>query len=322
MPIKSRNTRVPRRNLKRITTAEQAKLAKMSKAQMRVRQKAYRRKAQFAAKRRPFVEIKSRSHYDLWISVGGSTTFPNVDTITNPMVLQNMTNDDVDRTPKRAHLFPIWSYMNPVQGVTENDMVGQTLTAKYLKAKVNFQFPSVLQTNNPTYYLIHGWVKVPLNLTQYTTPTRTGITRSNLIQHILNHITRDFDENNKEEFLQFKKAERKDYIVLGYKKVRPNQNQLQVQPAPSLDGTSTVALGRLNVLNLSFSWPCNNRKIRYEKGTDSTMTGSAPFFYDNKGYIPFLLYYCPTAGEGLGPGNGESKSPSIAYNNKFWFSDS
>ena len=314
MPIKNQKTKVARKPLPK-NNYRKKRAANL---------KAYRRKKmRFQAMRRPFVEIKKRSHLDLWETFGGSTTFPTVDTITNPMALQNMTNSDTDKTPKRSHIFPIWSYMNPVQGITEKDMLGTTLTAKYLTAKVNFQFPSDLQTNNPKYYMVHGWVKVPTNLTIYTTPSRTDFTRTQLLQHLTNHISRDFDQNKKEEFLYFKEAERKDIQILSYRRVKPDQNSLQVPIDTDFTTSSQVqVIGKLPQVNMTFKWPCANRKIKYEKGTDSTMTGSAPFYYDNKGWLPFLLYYCPSAGMGIGPGNGEAKSPSIAYNDQFWFSDS
>ena len=277
-------------------------------------------KRKMAAARRPFVEIKSRDHHQLWEQFGGSTTFPNVDTITNPKILVNMTN--TDSTPKRSHIFPIWSYMNPTQGFTENDMLGLSLVGKYLTAKVNFQWPSEPQTNNPKYYMVHGWITIPPNNSVYSTPSISSYTRSQLLQHITNHLSRDFDQDTKEEFLQFKEAQRKDFKILGYRRVKPNQNTLQVQPTVNPDTTNQIALGRLGQLNLTFKWPLNNRKILYDRGQDQTMSGSAPFLYDNKGWVPFLLYYCPSAGEGIGPGNGTTKSPSIAYNDKFWYSDS
>lgn len=315
MPTKTITRKKNPKAYKRITDYRKRRAANLA---------AYRRKKmKFQSSRRPFVEIKKRSHIELWETFGGSTTFPEVDKIVNPMVLKSMTNTDSTNTPVRAHIFPIWSYMNPVQGITEKDMLGTTLTAKYLTAKVNFHFPDELQTNNPNYYMVHGWVKVPPNLTIYTTPSRTSFTREQLLQHLTNYISRDFDQDKKEEFLYFKEATRKDIHILSYRRVKPNQNRLQVPPDTEISSSSMVqVIGKLAQVNMTFKWPCNNRKIKYEKGTDSTMTGSAPFFYDNKGWMPFLVYYCPSAGQGNGPGDGIAKSPSIAYNDQFWFSDS
>ena len=224
--------------------------------------------------------------------------------------------------PLRSRIFPIWSYYNPVQGITEKDMLGTTLTAKYLTAKVNFRFPQIIQTVNPKYYLIHGWVKVPMNLTEFTTPKRSELTRTAFTQHIADHINRDFDNDGDDEFLQFKQATNKDYVVLGKRLIRPNQNKLQVQ-TQIVSGQQTDVLGRLPEQHIVLKWPMNNRKIKYVRGVDSTLSGSAPFFYDNKGWLPFLIYYCPNVGQvALSPGTGDQKSPHISYNDKFWFSDS
>ena len=312
MPTKTITRKKNPRAYKRVTDYRKRRAANLA---------AYRRKKmRFQAKRRPFVEIKSRSHYDLWKTFGGSTTFPNVDTITDPQVGEYMI--DSQDQPLRSKMFPVWSYMNPVQGVTEQDMLGTTLTAKFLTAKVNFRFPQIIQTVNPKYYIIHGWVKVPMNLTEFTTPTRSGLTRSQLLQHIIQHVDRDFNQDGDDEFLQFKQATNKDYIVLGKRLVRPNQNRLQVQ-TQIVSGTQTDVLGRLPEQHITLKWPMNNRKIKYVKGADSTMTGSAPFFYDNKGWLPFIYYYCPNVGQiALSPGTGDQKSPHISYNDKFWFSDS
>lgn len=311
MPIKSRKTNVARKPLPK-NNYRKRRAANVN---------TYRRKKmRFQAKRRPFVEIKSRDHKELWETFGGSSTFPTVDTITDPTVQQTMI--DPSGNPLKTNIFPIWSYMNPVQGVTEKDMLGTTLTAKYLSAKVNFRFPVTLQTNNPVYYMVHGWVKVPPNNTQFTNPTRSGYTREKLITHIINHLNRDFDEGGNQEFIQYKEATNKDYILLGYKKVTTDQTRLQV-PTVIAQGQVPQSLGKVPEKNMIFRWPMNNRKIKYVRGTDSTMTGSAPFYYDNKGWLPFLLYYCPTAGDTeIGPGTGQTKNPTIRYNNKFWFSDS
>ena len=161
-----------------------------------------------------------------------------------------------------------------------------------------------------------------MNLTEFTTPKRSELTRTAFTQHIADHINRDFDNDGDDEFLQFKQATNKDYVVLGKRLIRPNQNKLQVQ-TQIVSGQQTDVLGRLPEQHIVLKWPMNNRKIKYVRGVDSTLSGSAPFFYDNKGWLPFLIYYCPNVGQvALSPGTGDQKSPHISYNDKFWFSDS
>lgn len=284
------------------------------------------KKNNFQAKRRPFVEIKSRSHREFWKTLGGSAMYPEIDSVRDPTVLQNMTSGNgPDDTALISKLFPLWSYMNPVQGITEKDMIGRTLTAKYLTCKVQFEWPEFPQLKNPRYYLIHGWMKVPPNLTLYTVPKKAEFTRGNLSQHIENHIKSFFDQNDKEEFLTFKEKISKDFITLGYKRIRTNRNEHGgVNPSAVANATTPsqpVIAGQNPIITTTLKWNLNNRKIKYTKGTnnDTVITAGIPFFYDNRGWQPFFMYYCPDAGDVLPQ---YQHSPSIAYNDKFWFSDS
>ena len=46
-----------------------------------------RKKRTFANKRRPFVEVKSHTHYDVWQLLGGSPTLPVADSVLDPKAL-------------------------------------------------------------------------------------------------------------------------------------------------------------------------------------------------------------------------------------------
>lgn len=286
----------------------------------------YRRKKQnFQSKRRPFVEVKSQSHSELWKKLGGSTTNPTAgDVITDPRILKNMTTPDMTASPLITQFFQIWSFLNPLQGLGSSSMIGKAVTGKFLTTKVHFEFPTEPQPTNPRYYLVHGWVKVPLNRTLYTTPTRDDTTRESIILHIQNHLKRDFDESRKEEFLKFNEKIQKDYIILGYKRVAPNRNQQQL-PGQVVFNTATagnVYHGVNSDKDYVLKYPLNNRKITYSTGSQTAMPPpgiSKPMFYPNKSWLPFFLYYCPDAGH---VSNGHANSPSIAYDNKFWFTDS
>lgn len=282
-----------------------------------------RKKNNFQAKRRPFVEIKSRSHKEFWATLGGGAMYAEVDSVRDPTVLKSMTTDGTATgLAVISNFFPIWSYMNPVQGITEKDMIGRTLTAKYLTAKVQFEWPQYTPLKSPRYYLIHGWVKTPPNLNLYTTPKKGEFTRGNLITHVENHIKQHFDENDKEEFLTFKEKSNKDFITLGYRRIRTDRNANGgINPSTTHDASTVVISGQNPIVTTTLKWPLNNRKIKFVKGTnnDTVITQGIPFFYDNHGWQPFMLYYCPDAGE-ITP--GYQNSPSIAYNDKFWFSDS
>lgn len=284
---------------------------------------AMRAKRRFANARRPFVEVKSRSHKDLWEYMKGESTATTFDTIVNPLEPINMTTGTAVATAIKMKLLPIWSYLNPVQGVTEQDIIGTTMVAKYLTAKVQFYYPQTPQITSPRYYLVHGWVKVPVNLTAYTTPSRVEFERQDLLDHIQNHVKNYFDQDGKDEFLQFKEKSNKDFVTLGYKRIMTNRNT-NGGINPTLIGSdqySTGVLGANPVKTFVVKWPMNNRKLKYIFGTQNQVSGAtnAPFMYENKSWLPFLLYYCPDA-DIISAGN--QNSPVIAYNNKIWFTDS
>lgn len=299
-------------------------LTKYKRVQRKNKTVYRKKKANFAAKRNSFVEVKGRSHSDFWAYLGGAPGVNAiVDHVQDPRVLKSMTGESPTFTPLVSAFMPLWSYMNPIQGVTEKDMLGTTLTAKYLTAKIMFNFPDNVQLKNPRYYMVHGWVKIAPNLSPYTTPNKAAFTRKNFIDHIYNHIKVDFDEHTKNEFLQFKERSNKDYIVLGYRRVAPNQVRQQITPAAEYNTAGVLTLhGKPSPKQITVKWPLNNRKIKYTRGTnnDTIITEGVPFYYDNKGFAPFLLYYCPDAGTLVAAGEGFS--PSISYDNKLWFSDS
>jgi len=309
------------------TTRRMPKRAPKNRANAKRKQikRAYRpaAKRQIAASRRPFVEVKSRSHREFWATLGGGAMYAEVDSVVDPTVLVNMTTDTTPTGQALiSRLFPLWSYYNPVQGITEKDMIGRTLTAKYLTCKVQFEWPQFPSLKAPRYYLIHGFVKVPPNLTLYTTPTKSAFTRGNMLTHIENHVKSFFDQNDKEEFLTFKEKITKDFITLGYRRIRANRNvEGGINPTATGQTSGTVIAGQNPIITTTLKWPLNNRKIKYSKGTnnDTVITGGVPFFYDNKGWQPFMMYYCPDAGDVL---PSYQNSPSIAYNDKFWFTDS
>lgn len=282
-----------------------------------------RKKMKFQSARRPFVEIKGRSHRELWQTMGGHPdNYPTLDTIVDPTTVINLVTGGSSSPASRMRMLPLWSYLNPVQGVTDNDIIGTSMTAKFLTAKVQFYFPTTPQLTSPRYYIVHGWVKVPVHNTAYTVPSRTDFTRQQLLTHIQNHVKNFFDQDGKDEFLQFKEKSNKDFITLGYKRITTNRN---INPGVNPTNSGYIGAESLKgsnpVQTIVCKWPMNNRKIKYIYGTQNAVHGTpgTPFLYENTQWLPFLLYYCPD--KDVVPA-GSTNSPALAYNNKIWFSDS
>lgn len=317
---------------KKTTKPRNAKAKKRATNNRGKRNKAFKSAAKkaMARKRAPFVEIKSRSHTELWETMGGTTMTPVIDTVVDPKIIVHMATVNAspssNNIPFISYGFPLWSYLNPVQGVGDNDIIGRSLTMKYLTARVHFEFPVNLPVKNPRYYLIHGWVKASPKLTEFTTPIRSQFTRAQLSEFIDDQVVNQFNNDADDEFLNFKEKQNKNYSILGYRRIKPKKNELMIDPQMYLTNTTVnpQTYGQPSPQNHTFRWPLNNRKIRYTTG--ATSETSTPFMYpnDHGTFLPFLLYYCPDTPlvpRGADGNYGDNLCPKIAYDNKVWFSD-
>lgn len=279
----------------------------------------------FAAKRRPFVEIKARDHKQLWNDMGG--TAPSRDTVVDPYVPRHLTTAAMSAPAKLTHL-PVWSYINPVQGFGQEDMLGQFLTPKFLKMKLSLRppvtyaaqpAPGSVRGASPRLYVIHGWMTNPLNLNRFTTPTREGITRAEFLEYMHNHISEKWANTGRQNSLDFPEKTQIDIKILGYKRIRnPADNNISVPLAGQAlgVGTSTI-VGQQPVKELKLTWPLRNKKVKYVTGAN---TGTdVNFMYPNDSWVPFTLLYQP---DNDYQSAGNDYNWSFAYNDKTWFSDS
>lgn len=286
-----------------------------------------KKKNNFANKRRPFTEIKSQSHKELWGRLGGTTSLPTSgDVIFNPQVLQNMSapgSGPGSEVPLITYWFPIWSYLSMTRGLGDKAMLGKSITGKFLTAKIHFEFPVTPQQYNPRYYMIHGWVTTPLNHTDYTNVSVKDTTRSDILNHIQNMTKRDFDQVSKEEFLNFNDKQQRNYKILGYRKM-VNKNRMVsagIEPTVLYNGAANTHMLRGVPQDVEFvaKWPMNNRKLTYSLGKQITTSNNYEHRFPNRAWLPFLMFYCPDAGHIT---TGTTNCPTVAYDNKFWFSDS
>ena len=106
------------------------------------------------------------------------------DTILDPVQPLFLTTPGINAPEKLTYL-PMWSYINPNQGFTEHDMVGQYTVPKFLKCKMSLRPPKAylaqpivgsVRDASPRLYVIHGWMTNPTNANAFTTPKKTNIT--------------------------------------------------------------------------------------------------------------------------------------------------
>ncbi len=282
--------------------------------------------ANFAKKRRQFVEIKSRSHRELWESMGG--TAESRDTVLDPIVPLHLTTTGM-HAPQKLTYLPVWSYINPNQGFTEHDMVGQFTVPKFLKMKLSLRPPKAyaaqpapgsVRDASPRLYVIHGWMTNPTNANAFTTPTREAMTRALFTEHMVNHISQKWKNTGRQNSLEFREQTQLDINVLGYKRIRnPKDDNISVpiQGQAISVGTSTT-VGQQPVVEFSIDWKLKNRKVKYVKGTQGQVT-DVDFYYPNDSWIPFVLIYQPDSDY---QASGNDYSWTYAYNDKTWFSDS
>lgn len=284
---------------------------------------AYGRKAkrQFKNARRPFVEGKTRNLADVLKNglpsdsnppdtMALSTNFPGYGNQTIPL-------DDAYTA------FQVSSYITHQQGLQDYQMIGQSIFCKYIKAKLQIQFPPThILTKPAQLFLIHGWITTPPMWTDTTTPKAHEATRSQLNAHINERLKQYFNE--KQDQMQFRpKTWNNGIKVLGYQHVVPNlQRQFSI-PAEQPSGVGSL-LGSVPNVNKSCTWKVN-RKVHYQI-SEEPVTGEDPveFLYPNTSWLPFMCLYNPDFRhftedtEGGDVGN----RIRVLMNNQMWYSDS
>lgn len=316
----ARKTRVDKGKKRKPYNTQAAKM-KRAKNQMLAS------KARFAKTRRPFVEVKGRSHLELYNTMyGGEGGSVAVDNVEDPTLMKSLTTSGPGLPAQKLTFLPLWSFMNPVVGTSGKDMLGRYLTAKYLTCRVELHPPTHYDAmsspfKSPRLYMIHGWMTKPVNANAFTTPTRDAFTRENLLDHLSNHISQKWRNDGDDNFLRFREKSQLDIKILGYKRIRVNsRNQLSVAPTVVNDSANDqqVVIGQNPIQEYRFKFPMNNRKIKYSVGANPS-TSHAGFNYPNDSWIPFVLLYQP---DHLQQEGGVDKNWQFRYNNKLWFTDS
>lgn len=264
-------------------------------------------------RRAPFVETKSKTHEDLVVQ------FPGL----------------IDRTDwytydtEHAHLNPetffLWG-----RGMEENEVIGNSCFAKYLKMKIHVRFPQPSQNTSAglkqipmlpqNYELVWGWIPNELNFTGTTTPQADQVTHTD-INEFINHRVVDYFNEQKDK-LRFIPKRASTIRITGRRKVRPDLRRMSTAPPQTIDPTvgSDYAVGTIPDYFTSISWNMN-KKLHLTPSTK--LVGSTQGLYPNFGtWLPFCTLI-NWEYDAL-PGGSERKTlcPSVQYNDCIWYTDS
>lgn len=186
-----------------------------------------------------------------------------------------------------------YSFMN-MQNVTDmpagnnsfSAIEGRSLYSKYLSMNIEITYPH--GTNSPTepvepVEIIWGFCE-PLNLTPFSTPTESTVSRVDIANHINRQLQEDFDSSDDPMF--FKEKRRRHYNIVGRRKIKPDKNSMIPQSIPSGSWSNSAAS-----IQTKISWT-TNKKLRCVRSADNATGGlGVPFVYPNSAYIPFVLVY-------------------------------
>lgn len=290
------------------------KKRKNMRAKKVTRRGAYkkRNKRNFQRRRAPFVETKSKTQEDLVVQ------FPGV------------TDETIWRThnTEHAHLNPHTFYMWK-RGMEENECIGNSVYAKYLKMKIGIQFPqSAFATGGvtkavplypQTYELVWGWVPQEFGFTGNTTPKADESTIHDLMQHV-NHRVVDYFNEQKDK-LRFIPKQASTIRITGRRKVRPDLRYLSTAPPTTTETTvgTDYVIGTIPEYRTSISWKMG-KKLHLQPSTK--LMGTTQGLYPNFGtWLPFCVLISWDY-DLLPPGEEQKYLPAIQYNDCIWYSDS
>lgn len=271
------------------------------------------KKKNFQNRRAPFVETKSKTHEDLVVQ------FPSLIDRTNWYTY------DTEHAHLNPETFFLWS-----RGMEENQVLGNSCYAKYLKMKIHIRFPQPSQGTSAgnkqipmmpqNYELVWGWIPNELNFTSKTDPKANEVTHEEINQFI-NHRVVDYFNEQKDK-LRFIPKRASSIRITGRRKVRPDMRFMSTAPPQTIDATvgADYALGTIPDYFTSISWKMG-KKLHLVPSQN--LVGSDEGLYPNFGtWLPFCTLI-NWEYEAL-PSGSETKTlcPSVQYNDCIWYTDS
>lgn len=270
-------------------------------------------KRKMMKKRQPFVETKSKTHEDLVVQ------FPDL------IDRSSWYTYDTEHAHINPETFFLWH-----RGMEENEVIGNSCYAKYLKMKINIRFPQPSQSTSAgnkqipmtpqNYELVWGWIPNELNFTQHTDPKADQVTHSQ-INEFINHRVVDYFNDQKDK-LRYIPKQASTLRITGRRKVRPDLRHLSTAPPTTTDASvgADYAIGTIPDYFTSISWRMN-KKLHLQPSTQ--LVGSEQGLYPNFGtWLPFATLIAWDFEELPAGSERKTLMPSIQYNDCIWYSDS
>lgn len=214
-----------------------------------------------------------------------------------------------------------FTFMQPEDNIPSGGVEGSDIFSRFVSEKLKITYP----TNNMSaedvqvmpVEVIWGWCK-PLNYTSLTTPLRGTVSRQAITDHVMHQVAEEFNE--KLDVMKFNDKQRRNYNIIGRKKMMPNNNTNIIQNTwvPDLPSGFQQKGGPQSVFK-TCSWPMN-KKVELTASNDTT--GSAdPFLYPNQAYIPFIVIFNPSYAAYDANADGNVTQIELIRNSCHWFND-
>ena len=265
--------------------------------------------------RQPFVETKSKTREDLVVQFSGLTDVSNFRTSNSPHVHMN------------PDTFLMWK-----RGMEENEVLGNSCYAKYLKMKIGIRFPQpafssggytkIIPNTPQNYELIWGWIPNELGYTGSTTPAADQASIQDINTHINERVV-DY-VNEQQDKMRFIPKAASTIRIVGRRKIRPDMRFQSTAPPTTVDSTmgTDYAVGSIPDKFTSISWKMG-KKLHLQPS--SKLEGTNQGLYPNFGtWLPFCVFVIHDYDTLPGAPSAATQAylPAIQYNDCIWYSDS
>lgn len=285
-------------------------------------------KKQMMLRRAPLVETKQRTASDVALLNGhvileqplntaepAANDWLTLGALQQPLNWRILPNDDAFTNVS------LNSFLRMPTGFKDGQMLGESVTGKWLNTRLEFRFPQgeIFKKNtaiptdlyrnmmiqaNVKIYVIWGWVTAPTNFPIETTDgthfpvIASEATQAQLDTYIVNQVKPYFDDDI--DKLSFRPKETMNVKIEKYVRLKPNMaNAIATQGTPtihsSVTGWETQQHGSIPNVYRSHNFTIN-RKILYTEGKEVTPGPSDKDYennYPNNSWLPFCIIYNP-----------------------------